>query len=95
MLMSMKSIALIWDYSSGHLKEWPTIIEYLGYMMCAGCTQFGPYISYKQYLNAYHPSSTIHFWVPSIIYTIILLYHFYTTFLKAYYVMNFYIKSTT
>ncbi|XP_050528392.1 protein-serine O-palmitoleoyltransferase porcupine isoform X2 [Daktulosphaira vitifoliae] len=62
MLMSMKSVALIWDLNSGHLKKWPTIIEYMGYMMCAGCTQFGPYISYKQYLNAYRPLSAIYIW---------------------------------
>ncbi|XP_050439413.1 protein-serine O-palmitoleoyltransferase porcupine isoform X2 [Adelges cooleyi] len=53
MLMSMKAVALILDYRSGRLNSLPSIAEYTGYMLCAGCAQLGPYISYKQYLQAF------------------------------------------
>jgi len=53
MLMSMKGIAILFDYQSNELDTFPSIFEYTGYMLCAGNVIFGPFLTFQEYRNAF------------------------------------------
>lgn len=53
MLMSMKAMAVLFDYQSKKLHTFPSVTQYSGYMMCAGTVYLGPFLTYQEYNNAF------------------------------------------
>lgn len=53
MLMSMKAMAVLFDYQSNKLHTFPSVVQYTGYMMCAGTVYLGPFLTYQEYSNAF------------------------------------------
>lgn len=60
MLMSMKAMAVLFDHQSNKLHSFPSVVQYIGYMMCAGTVYLGPFLTYQEYSNAFMLSD---YWV--------------------------------
>lgn len=52
MLMSMKAMAVVFDFQSNKLPAFPSVSQYAGYLMSAGTIYLGPFLTFKEYSNA-------------------------------------------
>lgn len=51
--MSMKAMAVLFDLKSDELHTFPSLSQYIGYMLCAGTFYLGPFLSFQEYCNAF------------------------------------------
>ncbi|XP_063219630.1 protein-serine O-palmitoleoyltransferase porcupine isoform X2 [Bacillus rossius redtenbacheri] len=54
MLLAMKAISLAFDTDYGVLHHLPSFLEFMGYVLCAGTSIFGPWIPYRDYVAAFN-----------------------------------------
>lgn len=52
MVVAMKAISLAFDLDRGAVGDFPSPVEYLGYVLFVGTVVFGPWISFSSYKSA-------------------------------------------